>query len=90
MFAGFAGSNTLEEAQILMVGGCAVDILTPLVKMHGVKEQDAKASAREVGYINNNNNNKTLFIHRQIRDCCPVHGCVHGILRISCFQSGYV
>ena len=25
----------------------------------------------------NNNNNKTLFIHRQIRDCCPVHGCVH-------------
>ena len=26
---------------------------------------------------NNNNYNKTLFIHRQIRDCCPVHGCVH-------------
>ena len=26
---------------------------------------------------NNNNNNKTLFRHRQIRDCCPVHGCVH-------------
>ena len=22
-------------------------------------------------------NNKTLFRHRQIRDCCPVHGCVH-------------
>ena len=29
------------------------------------------------GDANNNNNNKTLFIHRQIRDCCPVHGCVH-------------
>ena len=28
-------------------------------------------------YTSNNNNNKTLFIHRQIRDCCPVHGCVH-------------
>ena len=22
-------------------------------------------------------NNKTLFLHHQIRDVCPVHGCVH-------------
>ena len=29
------------------------------------------------GHVNNSYNNKTLFIHRQIRDCCPVHGCVH-------------
>ena len=51
MFAGFVGSNTLEEAHILMVGGCAVDTLTPLIKMHGVKEQDAKASTCVVAYI---------------------------------------
>ena len=25
----------------------------------------------------NTNNSKTLFKHRQIRDCCPVHGCVY-------------
>ena len=24
-----------------------------------------------------NNNNKTLFKHRQIRDCCPVDRCLH-------------
>ena len=24
-----------------------------------------------------NNNNKTVFRHHQIRDVCPVHGCVH-------------
>ena len=51
MIAGFAGSNTLEEAQILMVGGCAMDTLAPLFKMFGVKEQDAKASTCVVGFI---------------------------------------
>ena len=28
-------------------------------------------------FDDNNKNNKTLFKHRQLRDCCHVHGCVH-------------
>ena len=27
-------------------------------------------------YVNNNNNN-TLFWHHQMRDICPIHGCVN-------------
>ena len=45
-FPGFAGTNALEEANILMIGGCVLDTLSPLYKMYGVKEQDAKASSR--------------------------------------------
>ena len=44
VFAGFAGDNTLEEAQVLMIGNCVMDTLTPLFKMHGVKEEEVKAS----------------------------------------------
>ena len=43
-FPGFAGTNVLEEANILMIGGCVLDTLSPLFKMYGLKEQDAKAS----------------------------------------------
>ena len=45
LIAGFAGSNTLEEAQVLMMGACVMDTLTPLFKMHGLKEEEAKASS---------------------------------------------
>jgi len=44
VFAGFAGINTLEEAQVLMIGNCVMDTLMPLFKMHGVKEEEVKAS----------------------------------------------
>ncbi|KAK2163090.1 hypothetical protein NP493_1485g00055 [Ridgeia piscesae] len=39
---GFAGINTLEEAQVLMIGNCVMDTLMPLFKMHGVKEEEVK------------------------------------------------
>lgn len=39
---GFAGANTLEEAQVLMIGNCVMDTLTPLFKMFGLKDEEAK------------------------------------------------
>ncbi|KAI0216244.1 S-crystallin SL11 [Lamellibrachia satsuma] len=44
---GFAGSNTLEEAQVLMMGACVLDTLTPLFKMYGLKEEEAKDEIRK-------------------------------------------
>ena len=51
LIAGFAGSNTLEEAQVLMMGACIMDTLTPLFKMHGLKEEEAKASSSHAGFV---------------------------------------
>ena len=50
LFAGFAGSNALEEAQILMVGGCVMDTLRPVLKIFGVEDEATKASTRVVGF----------------------------------------
>ena len=36
-------------------------------------------STRVAKSVKRPNTNKTLFRHRQIRDCCPAHGCVQTI-----------
>ena len=51
IFTGFAGANTLEEAQVLMIGNCVMDTLMPLFKMHGVKEEEVKASTWDCPHI---------------------------------------
>ena len=55
VFTELAGSTALEEAQTLMIGSCATDTLAPLLKMHGLKDEEAKASTRStyvVGFVN--------------------------------------
>ncbi len=51
VFTGFAGANTLEEAQVLMIGSCAADTLTPLFATNGLKEEKAKARTHTVDLV---------------------------------------
>ena len=81
VFAANECSSDLETAKLLSVSQLGIKCGQLSVQ----SDDPINVTATECCYqgciwhltINNNNNNKTLFIHRQIRDCCPVHGCVH-------------
>ncbi len=47
-FAGLAGSDDLEETRILMIGGCTLDTVQPLIKLQ-TAEVEIKAS--DVGLL---------------------------------------
>ena len=80
VLTGLAGSTALEEAQTLMIGGCATDTLAPILKMYGVKDEEAKASIYVVVYLSSTSlcyfSAPLLCIGSLINVFCFIYACI--------------